>query len=141
MQSDVLAHVQAKSLLRSEVDPPVWLEGCPRGFHADECLATKSRIVHLPSLVAGREPNIVPSGPAFFTPSACEFDIDLNAQEPATWLNFLNVLWGDDQASVNAFQELFGYSLTADTRRPKVFIVVGPKRSGKGTIAHGYSQA
>jgi putative DNA primase/helicase len=32
-------------------------------------------------------------------------------------------------------QELFGYLLTSDTRQQKVFLLVGPKRSGKGTIA------
>lgn len=32
-------------------------------------------------------------------------------------------------------QEWFGYSLTCDTRQQKMLVVVGPKRSGKGTIA------
>jgi len=30
---------------------------------------------------------------------------------------------------------MFGYCLTADTRQHKAFILIGPKRSGKGTIA------
>ncbi|MCZ6737546.1 MAG: hypothetical protein O7B77_06175, partial [Actinobacteria bacterium] len=29
----------------------------------------------------------------------------------------------------------FGYALTQDTRQQKLFLIVGPKRSGKGTIA------
>ena len=30
---------------------------------------------------------------------------------------------------------MFGYLLTSDTRLQKMFLIVGPKRSGKGTIA------
>ena len=33
------------------------------------------------------------------------------------------------------FQEFFGYSLTPDTRQQKIALIVGPKRSGKGTLA------
>ena len=32
-------------------------------------------------------------------------------------------------------QEWFGYCLTADTRQQKILMLIGPKRSGKGTIA------
>jgi putative DNA primase/helicase len=32
-------------------------------------------------------------------------------------------------------QELFGYCLTGDTSQQKAFLIVGPPRSGKGTIA------
>jgi putative DNA primase/helicase len=32
-------------------------------------------------------------------------------------------------------QEIFGYCLTADARQQKIFEIVGPPRSGKGTIA------
>ena len=36
---------------------------------------------------------------------------------------------------MESLQEWFGYLLTADTRLQKMLMVVGPKRSGKGTIA------
>ena len=32
-------------------------------------------------------------------------------------------------------QEWFGYLLTPDTRQQKILMMVGPKRSGRGTIA------
>jgi putative DNA primase/helicase len=77
----------------------------------------------------------VEATPAFFTLNATDFDLDLNAPRPATWLGFLDALWGDDQQSIDTLQELFGYLLTNDTRQQKIFLLVGPKRSGKGTIA------
>jgi putative DNA primase/helicase len=51
------------------------------------------------------------------------------------WLAFLNQLWPDNAESIAALREIFGYSLTADTSQQKGFLIVGPKRSGKGTIA------
>ena len=43
--------------------------------------------------------------------------------------------WGEDQASLREIQKWFGYSLTPDTRQQKILLIVGPRRSGKGTIA------
>jgi putative DNA primase/helicase len=41
----------------------------------------------------------------------------------------------DDVEAIETLQEWCGYCLTTDTRQQKIFLVVGPKRSGKGTIA------
>jgi putative DNA primase/helicase len=49
-------------------------------------------------------------------------------------LAFLRQLWPDDPASIETLQEVFGYALVADTSQQKAFLLVGPKRSGKGTI-------
>ena len=37
-------------------------------------------------------------------------------------------------------QEIFGLCLTGDTSHQKAFLIVGPKRSGKGTIARVLTQ-
>ena len=50
-------------------------------------------------------------------------------------MKFLAALWPDDPEAIAALQDWFGYVLTHDTRQQKVLLVVGPKRSGKGTIA------
>ena len=50
-------------------------------------------------------------------------------------LKFLNQLFGDDQEAINLLQEQFGYLLSPDTSQQKILLMVGPKRSGKGTIA------
>jgi putative DNA primase/helicase len=51
------------------------------------------------------------------------------------WLAFLDQIWGDDPESIGCLQEWFGYLLTPDTRQQKILMMVGPKRSGRGTIA------
>jgi putative DNA primase/helicase len=88
----------------------------------------------LPSLVAGRD-YFHPLTPRFFSPLALDFAFDLDAAAPSTWRDFLARLWPGDEASVATLQEWCGYLLTPDTRQQKIVLLVGPKRSGKGTIA------
>src|SRR5262249_52468847 len=59
---------------------------------------------------------------------------DANAAAPVEWLKFLRSLWPNDQDSVDTLQELFGLLLTPITKFQKIFLLLGPKRSGKGTI-------
>ena len=73
--------------------------------------------------------------PAFFSLNALDFAYQPNAPEPTAWLEFLGQLWHGDPQSVEMVQETFGLLLTGDTSHQKAFLLVGPKRSGKGTIA------
>lgn len=43
-------------------------------------------------------------------------------------------MFGDDLESVELLQEWMGYCLTGDTSQQKMLLLVGPRRSGKGTI-------
>jgi putative DNA primase/helicase len=132
--SDVIEHIKAKAILAAGVEPPSWLAEAPHGWAADDCLPTKSAIAHLPSL-NGVEPHQIAATPALLATNACDFTLDLNAPRPFTWFAFLEDLWADDPQSIEALQEWFGYLLVHDTRQQKMLLLVGPKRSGKGTIA------
>lgn len=50
------------------------------------------------------------------------------------WLMFLNSIFDGDQARINLLQEWMGYLLVSDYRFHKMMMMVGPPRSGKGTI-------
>lgn len=76
-----------------------------------------------------------PPTPRFFTRNALDFDIDLGALHPTEWLKFLDQLWPDDREALELVQEWFGYCLTPDTSLQKILLLIGPMRSGKGTIA------
>jgi putative DNA primase/helicase len=56
------------------------------------------------------------------------------------WLKFLAELWPDDPDAIAALQEMAGLFLTGEMRHQKAFLIVGPKRSGKGTIARVLTQ-
>ena len=132
---NVMNALSDMALLRARDCPsvPGWLTPNPR-WPASEILPTRNSVVHLPSLVEGRPSTMEPT-PAFFCPYSLDFDFNPNAPEPTEWLSFLGKLWGDDRESIELLQEWFGYLLTADTSQQKMLMVIGPKRSGKGTIA------
>lgn len=73
--------------------------------------------------------------PTFYNLVSVPFEYDPETPLPRKWLEFLNSIWPDDPESVRALQEWFGYVLSGRTDLHKVFMIVGPTRSGKGTIA------
>ena len=72
--------------------------------------------------------------PAFFSVNALDFAYDPQAPAPEQWLRFFDTLWPDEPEPIAILQEWFGYLLTPDTRYQKMLVIVGPPRSGKGTI-------
>jgi len=72
--------------------------------------------------------------PQFFNEYVLPFAFDPSAPEPRRWHQFLRELWGEDQQSIDTFQEIMGYLLVGGTAQQKIFMLVGPKRTGKGTI-------
>ena len=65
---------------------------------------------------------------------ATPFAYDPSAPMPEGWLKFLKEIFPDDPQSIMALQEWFGYLLSGDTTQEKILLIIGPKRSGKGTI-------
>jgi len=130
---DVTHALASLTLTLSKIEQPAWL-GSPGPFPADEIIAAKNHLVHLGSLVAGK-PHLCQHTPRFFSPNALEYDFLANAPEPKTWLHFVHEdLWPGDPQSVETLQDLMGYWLTPHTWLQKIGMIVGPKRSGKGTI-------
>lgn len=126
---DVIDALRALCFIPSTIPPPCWLGG-PGGWPiAAECLAFPNGILHMPT------GDVFTPTPKLFCQSALDFDYDPAAPEPVQWLKFLTQLWPDDPESIQMLQEFFGYCLTADMRQQKALLLVGPKRSGKGTIA------
>jgi putative DNA primase/helicase len=94
-----------------------------------EVVACENGLLHLPTRT------LIPATPDFLTPNALDFGFDSEAPAPRQWLTFLGQVWPDDTDTIDTLQEIFGYCLTCDTRQQKIFLLVGPPRSGKGTIA------
>ena len=133
--ANVLDQLRARRCVSGRVAPPAWIDEPPVAWPPRELLTTRNQIVHLPSLAAGLQDYMRPATPRLFTMFALDYDVDANAAAPAAWLEFLNQLWPDDPTSIETLQEWFGYSLTPDTSQQKIALLIGPKRSGKGTIA------
>ncbi len=111
---------------------PCWLSQGDK-YPADQIVVARNGLLHLPGLVRGHS-TILPHTPNFFTLNALNYDYHKDATCPQ-WERFLAELWGDDPESIRTLQEWCGYLLLPDTSHQKFLMLVGPTRSGKGTIA------
>lgn len=121
-----------KAAAYTPLRPPAWLRGGDGLPDPADLIIAPNGIFDLND--AGRGP-VMPPNPLLFSTNAIDYCVEPDAVAPETWLRFLDTLWPDDPESVELLQEWCGYCLTRDTRQQKILMIVGPKRSGKGTIA------
>jgi putative DNA primase/helicase len=125
---ELLSALKAQAYLPKENTAPMWLDG--KGpIPAKEVIAVQNGILHLPS---GRR---FQHSPNLFIRNVLPVALPKKPGKAKEWERFLDSIFGKDVESRRTLQEIFGYFLTTDTRQQKIFLIVGPKRSGKGTIA------
>jgi putative DNA primase/helicase len=123
--SDLLEALAAVCHLPEAVTQPAWIERDHDGVIVS--CANGLLDVHARALFEHT--------PAFFNQTSVPFNYDPEAAPPWKWFEFLNQLWGDDDESVNALQEWFGYVISGRLDLHKILLLVGPTRAGKGVIA------
>jgi putative DNA primase/helicase len=125
--ANVIEALGAITHVSEHVDPPAWVAGSAP-FIASEAVALQNGLLHLPT----RELHL--HTPQFFNEHVLPFAFDPQASCTERWHRFLDELWDDDAESISVLQELMGYILAGGTSQQKIFMLVGPKRTGKGTI-------
>jgi putative DNA primase/helicase len=123
--SNVIDALAAETFIDPMIEPPCLLS---TGLSLDcELIAVSNGIVNI------NTGELQPSTPDLFTLSALpvEYDPEAGCQQ---WIKFLRTLWADDLETAGVLQELLGYLISCRTDQQKVFILIGPKRAGKGTI-------
>ena len=131
--NSILDALRADVYANAKHDPPFWLRGAAQtNTPADLIIACTNGLLRIDT----RER--LPHTPYLFNVNCLPFPYDPNAPiYPPLWMKFLRKLWpGDEDDKLARFtlQEIFGLLLTPDTSLQKIFLLVGPKRSGKGTI-------
>jgi putative DNA primase/helicase len=109
-------------------DAPAWIHDATNMPPAHEILACSNGLLHVPTR------KLLPPDRRFFNLNAIDFAYNPHAPKAIHWPAFMRDLWGDDAESIETLQEVFGLTLTGDTTHHKAFLLVGPRRSGKGTI-------
>jgi putative DNA primase/helicase len=127
--SNLLDALGSITLVPTDTDAPSWIddEGAPT---QDQGLIVACEN----GLLRIHDRALLPHGPGFFNLGSVPFAYDPAAQAP-TWERFLAQVWPDDADALAALQEWFGYVLSGRTDQQKILLIVGPSRSGKGTIA------
>jgi len=117
-------------LLEQDVDAPCWID---TGELATGLIGVRNGLLDIATRT------LQPMTPRYFGLVGVPFDYEPDAPEPTEWLAFLRSLWpqeGDVEADeVLTLQEWFGYVLSGRMDLQKILLLVGPPRSGKGTIA------
>lgn len=125
---ETLDALRSAAHLPTEIMPSAWLHqvGGPPPSDILPCANGLLRLSDMKLLDHNSEYFCTSASPVAFAP---------HAAEPSDWLAFLSSVWDTDTQAIETLQEAFGYWLTTDTSQQKIFLLVGPKRSGKGTIA------
>lgn len=127
---DMRHALEALTFVDDNLQPPCWIgKSLDPQPPPQEIVSCANGLLHLPTMA------FLGARPDYFNLTALGVAYDPNAPEPTAWLRFLDDLWPDDRDSQRLLQEWFGLCLVPDTSYQKALMIVGPKRSGKGTIA------
>ncbi|MFJ5593591.1 phage/plasmid primase, P4 family [Streptomyces noursei] len=126
--SNLLDALGAITLLPSDVDAPTWLDDEVEQQDDGTIVACRNGLLRI------RDRALLPHRPGFFNLVSVPFAYDPDAAAP-TWHEFLQQIWPDEPDAIQALQQWFGYVLSGRTDQQKILMMVGPSRSGKGTIA------
>jgi putative DNA primase/helicase len=120
---DVADALKSLAYIPLETPAPSWLREVSSA-PAVEIVACANGLVHVPTRT------LYPHSPTYYAHHAVPFAFVPSAGEPKRWHAFLRDLWGEDAETIQTLQEIFGYLVSGDTRQQKLFLIVGPKRSG-----------
>ena len=128
--TNIMDSVKALTHLEQAPDtkPPVWLASfAPNKPPAEKLVSMQNGLFHL------GEDILLPHSLGFYNQHSLPFNYDPQATCPQ-WDKFLDDIWPNDPESKALLMEYIGYILSNDTKQQKFLSVIGPRRSGKGTI-------
>lgn len=106
------------------------------GFPKPEnIIAYNNGILDVSQILAGKEADLLPHTPKWFSASCLPYDYDPSAR-CEMWLNFLDEVYEGRQNCISILQEFFGLCLTSDTSFQKFLMMKGVSGAGKGTIIY-----
>jgi len=122
--------------ISSRLEPPFWLEPYD-DWNAADVLAFPNGILNLRHYSESPQyrEHFIPPTPRLFSEHRVEFNYDPHAQESPVWNQFLESL-DQDEEWYTLLQQIMGYNLWLGWDLQKYFQLVGPRRSGKGTITN-----
>lgn len=126
--SEVVEAIKNK-LHRDAIDRPTWINGA-EGPQPEHLIAFPN------CLLDWKTGETYYPNSSFFTRNAREFAYDPHAGAPEKWLRFLRQVFAGPQCeeTIGLIQRMFGYLVSGDNRLQKIFMVLGPTRSGKSTM-------
>jgi putative DNA primase/helicase len=125
--TEIMDAVKAKTHIANPANGDFWIDGREKPA-PDEVLIVRNGLLKMAS------GELLPHDAAFFSLNTLTYDYDPDAPEPVIFHKFLDDLFGDDPDGEVLLQEMFGYILSGASSLQKILMIIGPKRSGKGTL-------
>jgi putative DNA primase/helicase len=130
--SGVLDALKAVANLPADTEIPSWI-GASDFPQPENLIAFDNGLLDLKRTVAGDDAPLMDHTPRWFSTNCLRHSFDPEATCPK-WTEFLNQVFEEDEERIRALAQWFGYCLTLDIRQQKFAMLIGPPRSGKGTI-------
>ncbi len=130
---DVAECIAARLLIKAEREQPVWLGGKGGPPDPADWISMGNGILDITKASRRATDALRPHTPLWFDTTTVPYPYDPDAECPA-WFEFLNQVLDGDIERVNLLAEWFGLCLTPETKYQTMTILVGPRRSGKGTV-------
>lgn len=133
---EVVEAMASQMRMRESMEVPAWLRRSEASetMRGEEITCVANGLLWCPREGGTAARTLVDHTPAFFTDTAVTVAYEPEARCDR-WRKFLDELWPGDADSHALLQEWFGYVLAGSTGLHKIMTLVGPKRSGKSTIA------
>lgn len=123
--NQVIDALGALVLVDEHYEPPMWLES---GYDTGRLLPVANGLLEIESRKLWGQTR------DHFNITQLPFRYRARASY-ADWEQYLKTIWPDDVDSIRCLQEIFGYVVSGRTDMEKLFLLTGPTRSGKGTVA------
>jgi putative DNA primase/helicase len=127
--ADVVKCLASLCRVPASLEQPMFLDG--RSTSAESIIAFDNGLLDISNIGGAIE--IHSHSANWFTPSALPYGFDPDAKCPR-WEGFLSEVFDGDGERIELLARFFGLCLTLDTSFQKMLVLVGPRRSGKGTI-------
>lgn len=130
---EVVTAVESRCRASAALVGGTWLDAVREPqYPGRDIIACRNGLLHVDRTTHTR--TLLDHTSRFFTEVSADLEYSASAPAPERWLKFLDELWPDDPDSKLCLQEWFGYILSRETGQHKILLIVGPPRSGKGTV-------
>jgi len=113
-------------------DAPKWLTSDVDHKRPEDLVTFKDGLLDLGQYADGNI-RLLPHSPHYFNTLALPYEFDADA-EYGRCEEYFNEVFNGAEDCVRLLRQWLGYCLVADTSMQKFMILIGPSRSGKGTI-------
>lgn len=129
---EVVSAVETFTRVPGRLEDPAWLDpAMEQTYPARKLIVVRNGILYAPG---DGTRVLLPHNRLLLTETALDIAWDPHAPFPERWHRFLNELWPGDEATQAMVHEWMGYVISGETDLHKIWPMIGPPRSGKGTI-------